>query len=515
MKKMDNISEANFERTTSPSGRSPSGRTSDPLAGHSDAPVEQTDVQRWATSLNRSFPLTLFVGSLLALSLVLLFLMSINHAFDFHDEFEAMHTTWKMFQGQEIYDDFIQHHHPFTYYTLLPLYALFGSTTEVLIAARVFMFFQLLAMFALTYLIAWEVYRKHLTALTGTLLLSLTTLFTAKAIEIRPDVPQSLLSLLGLYLMVRFFRTRSLWLLVASGLAFGVSILFLQKGIVFAGLAGLVLLGRWLFGRDVTFAQGLLFAGSVIAATLPYALYLLLSAQMQSFIFWNFTYNTLYYELRGWEAGKLVRNTYALYSDNHFLLLLFAGSLLFLRKRRLEWELLFLAAGVFGFTLATGRHNLQYYLLIFPFVAILAAQSLTVGLRGYKAVAALVLVFVSLMPFANYVADIALDTNGPQLAKIQYVLDLTDEDDYVYDGNITFNLFRRDVDFIWYMAGEPYKAAETLAILMDYDYNIYEAIERFEPEVISNFGIEDMSDPRIANHYVRSSEYDDLFIRVE
>ncbi len=490
-----------------------SNTTSDPSFDTS-ANAGAADTQRWAASLNRSFPLTLFVGSLLALSLVLLFFMSVNRFFD-HDEFEAMHTTWKMFQGQEIYDDFIQHHHPFTYYTLLPLYALFGSTTEVLIAARVFMFFQLAGMLILTYLIAFEVYQRHFIALTSTLFLALTALFTAKAIEIRPDVPQSLLSLLGLYLMVRFFRTRSLWLLVASGLAFGVSILFLQKGIVFAGLAGLVLLGRWLFGRDVTFAQGLLFAGSVIAATLPYALYLLLSAQMQSFIFWNFTYNTLYYELRGWEAGKLIDNLNNLYNENSLILLLFAVTL-FLRKKRLEWELLFLAAGVFGFTLLTGRHNTQYYLLVFPFIATLAAQGLMtgLGLKGRNAVAALVVAFVAFMPLVNQFRNAFVYTNDSQLAKIQYVLDLTDEDDYVYDGNIFFNLFRRDVDFIWYMAGEPYKAAETLAILMDYDYNIYEAIERFEPEVISNFGIEDMSDPRIAEHYERSSEYEDLFIRV-
>ncbi len=479
--------------------------------------LQETERPSWAL-LSRSFPLTLFVGLLLALSVTLLLAMSINRAFDFHDEFEAMHTTWKMFQGQEIYTDFIQHHHPFMYYTLLPLYTLFGGATDVLIAARVFIFFQLAAMLALTYLIAKEVYQKRLIALTSTLFLSLTTLFTAKAIEIRPDVPQSLLSLLGAYLVVRFFRTRSRWTLVAAGLASGASILFLQKGIVFAGLVGLVLLGRWLFGRDIKFREGLLFAGSVVAALLPYTLYLLLSGKLASFIFWNFTYNTLYYQLRGWEASRLAKNIYSVFDDNGLLLLLFSATLFFLPKKRLEWELIFLAAGVFGFTLLTGRHNPQYYLLIFPFVAILSARGLITGLkvgRGGKLATLLVLTFACLIPFARQIADIIVNTNEPQLAKIQYVLDLTDEDDYVHDGNITFNLFRRDIDFIWYMVDEPYKAVETLETLLDYDYNIYEAIERYEPKVISAFGIDDMNDPRIANYYVQSPEYRDLFIRIE
>ncbi len=468
----------------------------------------------WLTALSRGFPLTLFVGALLALSVALLFFMSVNRFFD-HDEFEAMHTTWKMFQGQEIYTDFIQHHHPFMYYTLLPLYALFGGTTDVLIAARVFIFFQLAGMLLLTYGIAYEVYKRHLVALTGTLFLSFTALFTAKALEVRPDVPQSLLSLLGLYLMVRFFRTRSLWLLIASGVSFGVSILFLQKGIVFAGLAGLVLLGRWLFGRDVKFVQGLLFAGSVLAPPVVYALYLLASGKLQSFIFWNFTYNTVYYDLRGWEAEKLIRNINNLYNENSLILLLFAVTFFFLRKARLEWELLFLAAGVFGFTLLTGRHNPQYYLLVFPFVTILAARGLITGLRGRGAVAALVVTFVAFMPLVNQARNAFVYTNDGQIAKIQYVLDLTEPNDYVYDGNIFFNLFRRDIDFIWYMAGEPYKAAETLAILIDYDYNVYEAIERYEPKVISTFGIDNMDDPRIAEHYAKLPKYDDLFIRTE
>lgn len=465
-----------------------------------------------STPLARSRLLFVLTWVLLGTSVTLLFFMSLNRFFD-HDEFEAMHTTWKMFMGQDIYKDFIQHHHPFTYYTLLPLYALFGGTTDVLLAARVFIFFNLAATLALVYFIAWEVYRKHLIAALGTLFLSLTALFTAKAIEIRPDVPQALLGLLGVYLVVRFFRTRARWLLVVSGLAFGVSILYLQKGIVFAGLVGLVLLGRWLFGRDIKFAEGLIFAGSVVAGVLPYVLYLLISGELQTFIFWNFTYNTLYYQLRGWEAGKLITNVNNLYNENSLILLFFAVTAVLLRKKRLEWELLFLAAGVFGFTLLSGRQNPQYYLLIFPFVAILAARGFTEALGGRGRIAALTLLFVAFMPLVNQVRNAVIYTNAPQLQKIQYVLDLTNENDYVYDGNIMFNLFRRDVDFIWFMAGEPYKAAETLAILKDYDYNVYRAIATYQPKVISSFGIDNMNDPRIAEHYVQSPEYNDLFIR--
>ena len=246
---------------------------------------------------------------------------------------------------------------------------------------------------------------------------------------------------------------------------------------------------------------------------LPLALYLFATKTLDTFIFWNFTYNTLYYQLRGWETGKLLNNLSVLYTANGLVILLFAATLFFLPKKRLEWEMVFLAAGVVGFTLLSGRHNPQYYMLAFPFVAVLAARGLETGLDRHKALAALVLLFAFVGPVADELDRVVVPSNAAQLAKIQYVLDLTNEDDYVYDGNIMFNVFRRDVDFIWYMAGPPYKARETLASLLDYRYDVYAAIDRFEPKVISEFGIDNMNDPRIATHYVQSPKYSDLYLR--
>ena len=463
---------------------------------------------KFARLFKGSFPLATFTWILLALSVAFLFIGSFNRLFD-HDEFEAMHTSWKLFQGERIYEDFIQHHFPLLHYLLLPLYIIFGSTTETLIAARVVMFFNVLGMLVVTYLLAFEAYRKHLVAVVGTLFLTLTTLFTIKAIEIRPDVPQSLFVLLGALLVLRGFRTRSRWAFVLGGVCFGVAVLFLQKAIIFLGLIGLVMLAR-MWSRRLKLQEVVLFSASAVATVLPFGFYLFATKTLDTFVFWNFTYNALYYQLRGWETGKLLNNLNLLYKDDGLIILLFTATLLFLPKKRLEWEMVFLAAGVVGFTLLSGRHNPQYYMLAFPFVAILAARGFVTVSERHKALAALVLLFALIGPVGR---NAAMSSNTAQLAKIQYVLDLTNKDDHVYDGNISFNVFRPDVDFIWYMAGPPYKARETLAALLDYHYNIYEAIDRYKPKVISDFAIEDMSDPRIANHYVRSPEYDDLYIR--
>ena len=453
------------------------------------------------------------VWLLLAGSVALIFTLSQVRFFD-HDEFEAMHTTWKMFTGQQIYIDFLQHHHPFLYYLLLPFYYVFGSDVPVLLAARAFSALQLTLTLAVTYLIAFELYRDRLVAVTSALFLSGIALFLDKMLEIRPDVPMSLLALLGAYLALRATRTEQRLLYALSGVCFGLGFMFLQKAVILLFGVGIVLLVR-LFTSKLRFGDLVAFGVGGLTPIVPYALYLVATNQLENFVFYNVTFNTLYYRLRGWELGKLIRNVDTLYENNILILIPFFYTALFLPKLRREWESLFLIACVIGFTLLTGRHNPQYYILAFPFISILAARAFWRVLRPRPLVAGLLLFFVLYGPIDRYAKFLLFDTgtNTDQLAKIERVLTLTEPDDYVYDGNILFNLFRRDVDFVWWMAGEPYKAIETLEALRDYEYDIYERIETYEPKIISDFGIPDMNHPVIAENYVRDKVFPELYVR--
>ena len=459
--------------------------------------------------------LSVVVWSSLAFSLAVLALLSYYRFFD-HDEFEAVHTTWKVAQGQALYTDFIQHHHPLLYYTLSPLFSIFGSTTDVLFAARAVIFVELLAAFFVTYWLAFELFytaaRRNLIAPVSVLLLSLLTLFTDKMLEVRPDVPQSLFSLLGLLFVLRFFRLRQASQLVLAGLSFGLALLFLQKAIIFLGLVGLVLLAR-LLSRNVRFGDLFIFGVSVLAALLPYGLYLALNGLLPNFLFWNYAFNTVYYDLRGRQPGQLTENVLLFYRVNGPLLLLFGAGFFGFRKNRAAWEMLFLICGVLGFSLVTGRHNPQYYILAFPLVALFAARAL-VGFLGQKPLAAtVVLLVVAFGPLLEYERGIFNNERQTrQLAQINYVLAATDPADYVYDGDIRFNLFRRDIDFVWYMT-EPGRAVDTLRLMRNYDYDIYTLIERYKPKIISATAIPNLNDPRIRDHYVPVPEFEGLFVR--
>ena len=66
-------------------------------------------------------------------------LMSSNHsalASLNHDELEAVHTAWKTVQGEVIYADFFQHHHPLFYAWLAPVIMLSGERAATVVACR-------------------------------------------------------------------------------------------------------------------------------------------------------------------------------------------------------------------------------------------------------------------------------------------------------------------------------------------------------------------------------------------
>ena len=132
--------------------------------------------------------------------LVIILFTSLNRFFD-HDEFEAIHTAWKMLQGEKIYVDFFQHHHPFLYYILIPIIRILGENIHTIIAIRLIIYLMFLLILFITYLIARDNFHKEIGVI-GLILLSSTYLFVIKVIEIRPNVPETLFALASIYFLL-------------------------------------------------------------------------------------------------------------------------------------------------------------------------------------------------------------------------------------------------------------------------------------------------------------------------
>jgi hypothetical protein len=82
-------------------------------------------------------------------------------------------------------------------------------------------------------------------------------------------------------------------------------------------------------------------------------------------------------------------------------------------------------------------------------------------------------------------------TNLKQLEKIDFVIKNTTDSDTVYDGNITFNLFRQDIHYFWFYIGKN-GGLDTYNKLTNNrygDFNLCSLIKSKRPKIISNFRI--------------------------
>jgi hypothetical protein len=145
-------------------------------------------------------------------------------------------------------------------------------------------------------------------------------------------------------------------------------------------------------------------------------------------------------------------------------------------------------------------------------MAIIAGHGLVSTLHSRVAINSIASFAVAAVAMIILCKNLVMTTNTHQVEKMEYVISNTNRSDYVYDGDIQFNIFRKDIDFFWYSVG-PNTGLETYESLYAYDYNIYELIDRFKPKIISNYYIDNMNHEIIKKQYHPSDKYEDIFVR--
>jgi 4-amino-4-deoxy-L-arabinose transferase-like glycosyltransferase len=413
------------------------------------------------------------------------------------DEFEGLHTAWKLLQGERIYVDFFQHHHPLLYYLLVPLHLLLGETTAIVFAARLLMLAFLTGTIWLTWRLACDLYGARVAALTALMVPLLSTSFTA-AIESRPDVPQMFFGMLCVVLLYRHLRSPSVKHLALSGLALGVSFLFLQKALFLAAGLGIVLAMR-LKRRSFTLADGVIFSAAAACAPLAYLGYLASQGELSTYFLLNFRFNA--------GIGHADHHVDELFSRvagfSPVALLCLLHVLFNVRKTAEQREMLIIAGVLVVMTLLAGLHFRQYYLMLTPFAAMAAAHGFVELFSHDRRIAALALAALAIPALAVY-GDQVRRGNTAQIELAEYVLEQAPPGSYVHDVQVRFNLFRPDLDYFWFRA-MPGEAIERYRRFRPYAYDALALIDRLKPAVIATDGLPTLDDPRIANHYRRSA----------
>jgi hypothetical protein len=342
-----------------------------------------------------------------------------------NDEFEAIHTTWKMLFDGQIYKDFFQHHHPFLYYLLSPFVYVSGENTNVIYMLRCVTFSMFLGIGYATYLLAKTLTNNTIALLSVIFMYSL-PIFTAKAIEIRPDTPMVLCAMFALALL--YLAHNHKITLIASALCLSLSFLFLQKAIIFIALFGCLMLWQ----RKLTLSELTLYG--ITFCILP-TIYLM-NTNLTTYIDMNWRFN--FYMPGG--CPPWYNTMFAIGTNIPFWICFALGLLPALTA--IPSIVFFSTTLTTTFFLVQYSYS-QYLLPALPFSSIIAAYGCYILTTHYKKLLIPIILLVTIPPcFTNYTRRIITSPVTHQIAKLNYILSITTKDDLVLKVNLALKPFR-------------------------------------------------------------------------
>ena len=214
------------------------------------------------------------------------------------DEFQHLHAARSVVHGMVPYRDFFEHHTPFLYYFLAPVYAIVGDSISMLFYSRGVMLLFTGGITYLVYKLGKMVYGAD-TGWIGALFVAYNLMFMDKTIETRPDLPGMVFWLLTLIFLIQGMRCKQRRYYLLTGMSIALAILCTPK-MLFGGI-GLFLATMWLLidkrTGNTPKESVRAFAWMAVGVAIPSAvtcIYFGVNQGLDDFIYRNFTMNLLW-----------------------------------------------------------------------------------------------------------------------------------------------------------------------------------------------------------------------------
>jgi hypothetical protein len=304
------------------------------------------------------------------------------------DEFWHLHSAWCLSTGLIPYRDFFEHHTPWLYFLLAPIFRFYrvdvdpNAAVAFIFLARRIMILCAATALALTFVLG-RLLRCERVAWLSTALLSTTVVFAHKTLEIRPDVPAMVLWLGCLVTLLKAIDARGITerkercLFILSGFFIGGAVMTAQKILVVMPGLGLAMLWYLAAGEGRARKRLLNCVRQLIGFSVPIIGTLMFFWAHGAF--WTFIkYNLMNAAWKTrWPVYLLIRHVIA---QNPILVVL--GSLGLVReafhRQRSPREALFflITAGAITGVFALPTPWLQNYLIFLPLLALSAGDFL-------------------------------------------------------------------------------------------------------------------------------------------
>lgn len=406
------------------------------------------------------------------------------------DEFEHVHSAWYIIQEYLPYTDFFQHHHPLFWYLIAPIILIFGESVKSLIIIRLIMFLMTLGIAYLVYLIAIRITKSKEVGLLSVWLLLTMRMFITTSLEIRPDVPQVFIGLISIYFLICMFQTDNKKYMILSGFVASVSFLFLQKTIFLLVSYSMLFLFKFLKGK-LSIQSITYFVISFLFLPILYTGYLIYSGAFKEYVFTNWILN-----MHGSFSFSAIITLTARFTQYIFFWLLSAVSVVLIFREKPNSDemktIAFIGLVLFLSVFLVRTPYRQYFMPAIPLLSITNGYIIKYFCDRfnlnviYKLV---IIISVTILPTIFHLRQAIISDNIHQLEKINFILQNSQDSDYVYDGQLRFNLYRQDLHYFWYSLKNN-RGLDTYNSLTDNkygDYDICDLIMSKRPKFISDY----------------------------
>lgn len=395
------------------------------------------------------------------------------------DTLEHVHSSWLVWSGKIPYKDFFQHHNPLLWYIGAPLVGFYEYSLRAVDAVNMLTVTAFLLML-------FYIYRLHRDFLSGRFGGLVAAAFCALPQEslynkdFKPDNFMALALVAGIYYLFRYLKSRNVSALVLSFLLFFAAFMFTQKAaLVLIGMGAIIL---WLLytGRAV-------WKDCLVAAALPMLLY----AAFLAFLYYEDVlamYFKANFELNSHIPDVFYTRRFIHPSFEMTVPLLLA----FYALARCGWSgnlYVKIIGAVFAFEYIIRFYYFTPFVYYFAFLH--AVASTMAGVAASEMIRKrqwLALVFAGYFVILGGIyADIYSRriTVGDdyKYGASGFVLRLVNPCDYVVNGyRIGYNLFNKDIDFIWNLKGQIDVIAATIGIRPTAD--LESLIRKYRPKII-------------------------------
>ena len=429
------------------------------------------------------FNLRTISGALISLYLVfcvsLLYWVVIYSGSGDGDTLEHVHTSWLVWQGKIPYKDFFQHHNPLLWYVGAPFVGYYEYSLRAVDAVNM----VTVTVFALTLFFIYRLHKDFLTGRLGGLIAAAFCALPQESLynkDFKPDNFMAFALVAGVYFLFGYLKNKKLNYLVIYYLLLFAAFMFTQKAALLIFCIGLMVL--WLL-----YAKKMSWSDCLSAALLPVLVYIAFLAflyhedSLSMYLKANFELNSHIPEV--FYTRRFIHPSYEMTVP--LLLAFFALA----RYVYAGSQYLKLTAVIFAAEYIIRMYYFTPFVYYFAFLHVMS--SVMAGVAASELIKKrqwVALVFAGYFIilggiYANIYRQRITVGDDYKYGAAGLVLRLTNPCDYVVNGyRIGYNLFNKDIDFIWNLKGQIDVIAATIGIRPTADLETL--IRKYRPKII-------------------------------